>query len=129
MYDFEFEINRYLHPATKNLLTKEEAQSQGLDIKFLDCEGFTLYVEGNGRYTPACLHRLPEDCYPEELDSEITSIQDIDGNDWMEKVSDSELNEIGAKLDQIIYDSSSSDYDDNRYEDMAYDRAHRYDDY
>lgn len=126
MFDFQFDINRYLHPSTKQLLTKKEAQAQGFDIQFLDCEGFTLYVEGNGRYTPACLHKLPEDCYPEDLESDIISIQDIDGNNWMDKVSSSELNEISAKLDDLIYNDASSYRDDDYYEDIAYSRRNRY---
>ena len=118
--DFQFDIERWSHPSVNELLTSKQMKDNNLHENDCEIHVIPLYVTGWVSFTEGFTSGLPEDCYPDESDSDINSITDDDGNDWFNKLSQSELDDIWKKLDNLsdrIEMNDSRDYED--YEDYS----------
>lgn len=129
--DFTFYIDRWLHPSSNNLLSLQEMQALNIAENEAEHHVITLNVTGWACCVEGNTSALPENSYPDEFDSEITSVTDENENDWLDRLTKFEINQIEDKLyDEMEYQSSS--YDDSNYEDDYYDRYnskyHPYDD-
>ncbi len=124
-YSFQFDIERWTHPSCPELLTKDQLQEKNLNEDSAEVKVIILFVEGYVSFTEGNTSGLPENCYPDEYDSEIESIVDESGEDYFNKVSASEMKEIWQTLDNHFsnddchddqyYDRDYSDYDDSYY--------------
>jgi hypothetical protein len=127
--DFQFDIERWSHPSVNELLTSKQMKDNNLHENDCEIHVIPLYVTGWVSFTEGFTSGLPENCYPDESDSDIDSITDDDGNDWINKLSSTEMSEVWKKLEEKasnIEMGDSYDYDDySGYDDDHY---HRYDD-
>jgi hypothetical protein len=124
--DFQFDIERWSHPSVNELLTSKQMKDNNLHENDCEIHVIPLFVTGWASFTEGYTSGLPEDCYPDESDSDINSITDDDGNDWFNKLSQSELDDIWKKMEDLsgrIEMNDSRDYGD--YEDYS----DRYDNY
>lgn len=114
---FSFKVDRY-QDLNGNLLTEKEAEGNH-NVKHMIID---LSVTGNAYYKPAKLNGLPEDCYPEEGESEIEEVVDSDGNDWYYKLTLQERDEIERQLDDYARDEDDyePDYEYDYEPDEAY---------
>lgn len=81
-------------------------------------EEIILQATGRSYFAPGVYHALPENCYPDEGDTEIISLIDPDGNDWQDQLTEKEKNNLIEQIDNAVQegdDADPPDYDD--YED------------
>ena len=117
--EFEYTAERWTHPSIEGMITLDELQAKNLQDDKADVKVINLYVEGWSSYTSGYTSGLPEDCYPDEYDSEIEKIVDDDGNDWYPLLSAKELSEINSMFDDKIERSSSYDDECDYYDDYS----------
>lgn len=117
--EFGYITERYTHPSIEGMITLDEVKAKNLQDDQADVKVINLYVEGWSSYTPGYTSGLPEDCYPDESDSEIKKIVDDDGNDWFPLLSAKELIEINSMFDEKIDRSSSYDDERDYYDDYS----------
>jgi hypothetical protein len=126
---FNFEIERYFCPETKQYLLEKELpethSEEEITSKF-EYQTITLEVSGNSWHSPGEYSRLPEDCYPDDGDTEIDSIIGPDGQDWYNLLSSEELQDVYSEL-QSRCESSSGDYSD--YDGSDYNKWESFDRY
>lgn len=83
---FDFEIERYKHKKTGSLtaylLTEDDPN--------YEYEVITLKVEGRSYFQPGRTSGLPENCYPDEGETEIKHVLGPDGKDWESQLTHSE---------------------------------------
>lgn len=129
-YSFQFEIERWTHSSCSESLTREQIQEKNLNEDTLEVKVITLFVEASASFTEGYTSGLPENCYPDEYNSEIKSISDENGEDWLNKVSVSEMEEIYKTLDNHFSKDNYYDdhYDDRDYSDYSDSYYHPYDD-
>ena len=128
--DFQFDIERWSHPSITDLFTSNQMKDNNLHENECEIHVIPLYVTGWVSFTEGFTSGLPENCYPDESDSDIDSITDDDGNDWFNKLSQSELNDIWKKIGDMsdrIEMNDSRDYED--YSDRYDNYYHPYDDW
>ena len=65
----------------------------------------SLEVSGNSWYSPGEYSRLPEDCYPDEGDTEVESITGPDNQDWSNLLTSKELENVYSELEANCKDS------------------------
>ena len=110
--DFEFKIERYYDP--KNFIStgrKQLINEKDLDdnIEYeLDC--ITLYVSGGAYYYPGKFFAAPENCYPDESDTEILSVEDENQNDFYNLLTKNEIDDINSLIVNKV--QNNLDYDD-----------------
>jgi hypothetical protein len=119
---FEFEVERYLNVKTGELIFEDSLPEDAEESDF-EYQCIELSVEGHSYFTSGRTQGDPDDAFPDEGDTEITSIQGPGGEDWSNKISDSERDKI---LDQLAELSKDSCCDYN--EDRDYDRDDYFDD-
>jgi hypothetical protein len=102
---FEFEVERYKNNQTGELIFVNSIPDDAKESDF-EYQCITLVVEGNSYFTPGRTYGDPNDCYPDEGETEITSLQGPDGKDWSNDISDSEKDSI---LDMITTQSEECD--------------------
>jgi hypothetical protein len=61
-----------------------------------------LEVEGEYKYTPGVTWKLPEDCYPEESETQVISATDENGKSWLDDLHPYELSEIKSKIQEYV---------------------------
>lgn len=124
--DFQFDIERWSHPSISDLFTSSQLKDYNLQENECEVHIIPLYVAGWISFTEGVTSRLPEDCYPDESDSEIECITDDNGDNWLDKISKSELDDIWKKIEDLsnrLELNDSRDYCD--YEDYS-DRHNNY---
>lgn len=113
---FEFEIERYKDKESGELVTHDKVPVSDDDFEF-EYQTITLQVEGNSYFTPGKYHGLPENCYPDEGETEIESVIGPDGKDWESRLTDEEresiLNMIAEEAQNQEPDFDEDDYDDS----------------
>lgn len=116
---FQFEIERY-KSKTGELVedTQIPADSEESDYEY---QTFTLEVSGRSYYQPGRFSGPPEDCYPDEGETEILSVIGPDGKDWQDKLSDSENDSIIQMITDNVSSGSDRDYDDYYDDSESYD--------
>jgi hypothetical protein len=107
---FEYEIERLLCKHTGEYFIESELpeiSTEEFESRF-EKVTIPLNVEGNSWHSAGVYSAAPEDCYPDEGDTEIESVIGPDGKDWYNLLSDTEISEI---IDLIESDAK----DDDRY--------------
>jgi hypothetical protein len=107
---FSFEIERYRNRVTGVMYTEEEADAEdGFEYQVLQ-----LSVEGTAYYQPGKTYGPPEDCYPAEDDVELTSVVDMEGKDWKDRLTKSETDVMQVMVIDLIQmgQEDPDDYDD-----------------
>jgi hypothetical protein len=124
---FEYEVERYRHKQSGELVSSKEVEDKAHDNPMLgddwielnyDYEVVTLQIEGRAYFTPGKYSGLPEDCYPDEGDVEITSCIGPDGSDWENKLTKYENDQIINQIDEQVQEGDYSEPDD--YDDFDY---------
>ena len=121
---FTFEIERYKNNQTGEFIFIDSLP-EGKDNDYTYTITL-LEVEGNSYFHPGKYHGPPEDSYPDEGETEITSVVGPDGKDWSATLSDSENDSILEKIQEDAQDGfDEPDYDD--YDDRDYEPSDAYD--
>jgi len=120
---FKFEVERYKDLDGK-MYTESEIEKLDGD---LNIEGviIKLTVSGSASFSPGYTYGLPENCYDSESESEINSVVDSNGIDWISHLTDNEIDQMEEVLCQEVeninsgarydIDSCYDDYDDYDY--------------
>lgn len=106
---FEYEIERYRDKESGLLYDCSEAKD---DFEY-EYVTFTLQVEGRSYFTQGRSYGPPENCYPDEGDTEMTACIGPDGQDWSDKLTNSERDSIMEQIQEnVCNDIPEPDYDD-----------------
>lgn len=97
---FEFEIERYRNIATNELVIDNDI-SESKDLEF-QYKIIVLNVEGKSYFQSGRKSGAPENCYPDEGDTEITFVLDFDGQDWSDRLTDTETDAILEKIQEEV---------------------------
>lgn len=116
---FDFEIERYRDKENGNYYLVSEVPDRSDDNFEFEYETITLEVSGSSYFVPGKINGPPEDCYPDEGETEIESVIGPDGKDWYDRLSSSEIDSITSMLAENVENSDYDDYDgpDDRYDD------------
>lgn len=96
-----------------------------------DYEYKTISIQINGRafFQAGNLSGLPEDCYPDESEVEIISALGPNKEDWQDRLSSSEYQDILSIIEEKCSSDDSDqgsdpdhDYDYDQYDDYDYDQ-------
>lgn len=118
--NFTFEIERFQNLETKEYFLYDEVPKEDIDNEELyEYSVIELKVYGNGHHYPGKYYGPWEDSYPDDTECEIESITDSKNNNWLGKLTDSEMSSIEESLMENIKDSSDH-YDDRDYDDRDY---------
>jgi hypothetical protein len=112
---FEFEIERYKDKESGELLTHEKVNPDDDGFEF-EYQTFTLQVEGRSYFAPGRCYGPPENCYPDEGETEIESVLGPDGKDWEDKLTSEERESILTMIDEQVQDQEP-DVDEDDYDD------------
>jgi hypothetical protein len=118
---FEFEVERYKSIATGELVTADDYPNDAEESDY-EYQLIKLNVEGSSYFAPGRMYGLPENCYPDEGETEITSVIGPDGKDWSDKLSNSENDlflEMIAEQANEGCEPDEPDYDDRCDSDYA----------
>lgn len=110
---FDFEIERYRDNQTDQLLVEPLNDDE---VRFT-YNVITLQVEGRSYYQPGRSYGPPENCYPDEGDTEITSVIGPDGNDWTDKLTEREKDSIIEMIQENVSDGLDGPDPDDYYDD------------
>lgn len=123
---FNFEIERYYSLETKQYLLEKDLPEIDSDSDFnskFEYQTLTLEVSGNSWHTNGEYSRLPEDCYPDDGDTEVESVIGPDKKDWYFMLTSEEIQDIVDELQSRCESSSEdysnydvSDYDNDKWE-------------
>lgn len=124
---FVFEIERYKNKQTGDILSVDAAETEAKGHPFGDewfemnyeYQVINLDIEGSSYFQPGRLHGHPDNCYPDEGETEITSVVGPDGQDWESKLTESERDSVIEMIqDQVVDGCDEPDYDDgDNYDD------------
>lgn len=118
---FEYEVERYQDKNTKTYLTLDDVEglARNHEEEWID-ENFsyvclTLDVEGNSYFQSGRFNCSNDDAYPDEGDTEITSIT-LYGKeeDWEDKITSSEREYIVDRIAEESMENYDGDPDDKR---------------
>jgi len=117
---FEFEIERYKDRESGELLPHSKVPVDDDGFEF-DYQTITLHVEGRSYFTAGRFYGPPENCYPDEGETEIESVTGPDNKSWEDQLTDEERESIISQIEERIQDQDGDyepDYDDSYdYED------------
>jgi len=97
---FEFYIERYKNKISNELKTLDKVHPE--DEYLYDYEEITLYVKGSSFFTPGKSYGSPENCYPDEGNTEIQSIVDSFKEDWDAKITLEERSRIISMIAEQV---------------------------
>jgi hypothetical protein len=112
---FEFEVERYLDILTNEWVTHDKVNS---DERF-EYNTLTLKVEGSSRFTSGKTFGRPEDCYPEDGDTEIDSVT-LGEEDWNDKLTEDERDSIIEMIVEQVQEKEAARFEGNEDEDDDY---------
>lgn len=115
---FDFEIERYRNKFTNQLVAHNaDTAADEFGIVF-EYKVISLEIEGRSYFRSGRTSGPPEDCYPDEGDTEVEAVIGPDGNDWSDKLTDDEQSQIlmmvqdNCMNDPDDYEGDEDDYDD-----------------
>jgi len=109
---FCFDISRFRNIETGILHTFEDVS----DINSIELENKFEYIElelegsGSSSYYPGCSSSTMEHSYPEVCETNILSCKDLQGNCWLDKLSDHEKEMIEEVIFDKVIDQSEGNY-------------------
>lgn len=118
--DFEYNIERYydlkyyLSTNQKIFLLEKDLDSE---IEY-EIETINLYISGSGHFYPGNYSGLPENCYPDDCEVEILSVQDENNTDYYDFLTEDEIENIHDLILKNI--ENNCDNDDRDYDDFNY---------
>jgi len=123
---FDFEIERCRNKQTGQFLTEDEAYKEALESPFgeewfdlnYEYQLIKLEVEGSSYFAPGRYYGPPENCYPDEGDTEITSVIGPNKEDWESRLTEDEREDILNKIQDDV--SSDGPDPDDYYDDYDY---------
>lgn len=120
---FSIEVERYVDKSTGEILLPKNVNFSNEDFDFeYDIETIELEVTGNSYYTPGRYSGLPEDCYPDESETEIESVYDVNGKDWRDNLTSDEENMIIELIAEKVSNGDCGSYSEpDDYPDYDYD--------
>jgi hypothetical protein len=90
---FEFELERLFDPKTQ-VFSNSLEESEDVEFKTIK-----LKVEGRSYYHPGQYYGPPEYCYPSESDTEILSVENENGEDWLDKLTEPEVQSLLEEIE------------------------------
>lgn len=114
---FEFEIERYKDKKTGQYIAYVLGE---VDEERYEYTTIKLDVEGRSYFQPGKLSGLPEDCYPDEGETEIESVIGPDGKDWTDQLTHAEHDSLLEMIQENVQDGLDGPDPDDYYDD--YDR-------
>lgn len=107
---FEFEVERYVSPKDGSLLTSDQVSDDDPDVEYKIVK---LNVEGSSYFQAGKHYGPPENCYPDEGDTEITKVVDTAGKDWSDLLTEEEKNSILNLINEGVQnDEPDFDFDE-----------------
>lgn len=116
---FEFQIDRLKDKAGK--LHHEDELLAHFNESDYEYKSIPIQVNGRAFFQEGRFSGLPEDCYPDESEIEIISALGPDKEDWLDKLSSSEYQDIISLIEEKCSSDDSDQDPDSDYDD--------YDDY
>ena len=96
--NIDYDIERYKNKETGELILEKDLPDDcNEDFKY-ELVTIPLFIRGSSSFTPGKFYGPPENSYPDEGDTEISSIEDYNGNDWESHLTNYELNDIINKI-------------------------------
>jgi len=114
---FDFEIERYKDKKTGQYIAYVLGE---VDEERYGYTTVTLHVSSRSYFQPGRLSGPPEDCYPDEGETEVESIIGPDGKDWTAQLTHSEYFAIQEMIEENVKDGLDGPDPDDYYDD--YDR-------
>lgn len=114
---FDFEIERYKDKKTGQYIAYVLGE---VDEERYEYTTLKLQVEGSSYFQPGKLYGPPENCYPDEGDTEIEAAIGPDGKDWTDQLTHSEHDSIVEMIQENVQDGLDGPDPDDYYDD--YDR-------
>lgn len=105
--EFEYELERVRESAAHEWRPMTDD-----DPDTVEYECFMVTVEGRSYYTPGRSFGPPENCYPDEGDTEILSVTGPDGKDWEDKLTSAERERILETITEKVSEDEGPDPDD-----------------
>jgi hypothetical protein len=105
---FNYIVERYKNNAGESFKDSDIDYSKYSDEEFDSIFKLTkidLTVEGSSYFKPGQFYGSPENCHPDDGELEIISITDCDGNDWKDKLTPLEKEEI----EEIIVENAQDE--------------------
>ena len=120
----DFEIERFKDKESGELLIDDKSDQEEFECEY---QLITLKVEGSSYFQPGKYTGPWEDSYPDEGDTEITSVIGPDNKDWTDKLTSEERDTLVSLIEASVKDQDGRDYepDDDRYDD-DYDDSYDY---
>lgn len=85
-----------------------------------DDDTILLQVEGSSYFAPGKRFGRPEDCYPDEGDTEITSVTGPDQQDWEAQLTPEEREKILTMIAEQVQDQEPDYNEDGDDEDSCF---------
>lgn len=106
---FDFEIERYKDKESGELIALDLVPNED-DFEY-EYQTITLKVEGRAYYAPGRTYGPPENCYPDEGETEIEKVLGPDGQDWEDKLTKSEMESILEEIQETVSSYDGGDYE------------------
>jgi len=114
---FDFEIERYRNKFTNELITfNKEVEGDEFGIVF-EYTIITLQIEGRSYFQSGRTYGPPEDCYPDEGDTEVEAVIGPDGTDWHNKLTSDEQGQILMMVQDNCMNDTEDYEEDEDYDD------------
>lgn len=114
--NFDFEIERYRNKFTSELVTfNKEVEGDEFGIVF-EYQTISLKVEGRSYFQSGRYSGPPEDCYPDEGDTECEAVIGPDGKDWSDKLTPDESTHILVMIEENCMDGPDDCEEEDDYE-------------
>jgi len=111
---FDFEIERYKDKKTGQYIAYVLGE---VDEERYEYTTLTLHVEGRSYFQPGKLYGPPENCYPDEVETEIEAAVGPDGKDWTDQLTHSEHDSLLEMIQENVQDGldgpDPDDYNDD----------------
>jgi len=111
---FDFEIERYKDKKTGQYIAYVLGE---VDEERYEYTTLTLHVEGRSYFQPGKLYGPPENCYPDEGETEIEAAVGPDGKDWTDQLTHSEHDSLLEMIQENVQDGldgpDPDDYNDD----------------
>lgn len=104
--DFDFEVERLKNKSTGQIIPISKDINISDEDPNFEYLLIHLAVEGESYYTPARTYGPPERCSPSEGETEVISVQDDNGVDWLDKLTKNELETVIELIEQYVQESA-----------------------